>query len=134
MILSRYFGTETTPIENVRPTVWNTAAGFPDGDKDRAATLEQYKLYVEMADRISARRGLTNTLFLTLNTAIFAAIGALWKGRRPAAGGGGGREGAPRDRPARGVHGGRRADRRGQRDNLRGPASGRNAGVPGAGG
>ena len=27
------------------------------------AVLEQYKLYVEMADRISARRGLTNTPF-----------------------------------------------------------------------
>jgi hypothetical protein len=81
LILSRYFGTETTPIEDVRPTVWNTAAGPPDSDKDRAAALEQYKLYVEMADRISARRGLTNTFFLTLNTAIFAAIGAVWKGR-----------------------------------------------------
>ena len=54
--------------------------------------------------------------------------------RRPAAGGGGGGEGAPRDRPVRGVHGGRRADRRGERADLRGPAGGRNAGAPGAGG
>jgi hypothetical protein len=38
------------------------------------ALLEQYKLYVEMADRISARRGLTNSFFLTLNTGIVGLI------------------------------------------------------------
>ena len=45
------------------------------------AILEQYKIYVEMADRISQRRGLTNTFFLTLNTAIFTAIGLFWEHR-----------------------------------------------------
>jgi hypothetical protein len=45
----------------------------------QAAVLEQYKIYVEMADRISQRRGLTNTFFLTLNTAIFTAIGVFWQ-------------------------------------------------------
>ena len=43
---------------------------------------------------------------------------------RPAAGGGRGGEGAPRDRPARGVHGGGGADRRGEREDLRGPPGG----------
>ncbi len=81
MILKRYFGAEITPIGDVRPTVWNASNDSAEGDKDRATILEQYKLYVEMADRISARRSLTNTFFLTLNTAIFAAIGALWKDR-----------------------------------------------------
>lgn len=47
------------------------------------AVLEQYKIYVEMADRISQRRGLTNTFFLTLNTGIFTLIGVFW--RQPAA-------------------------------------------------
>ena len=37
--------------------------------------MEQYKLYVEMADRISSRRNLTNVFFLTLNTSIIAGIG-----------------------------------------------------------
>ena len=37
--------------------------------------IEQYKVYVEMADRISARRNLTNIFFLTLNTTILGAIG-----------------------------------------------------------
>jgi hypothetical protein len=45
----------------------------------QAAIIEQYKIYVEMADRISQRRGLTNTFFLTLNTAIFTAIGVFWE-------------------------------------------------------
>jgi hypothetical protein len=37
--------------------------------------FEQYKLYAEMADRISARRVLANTFFLTLHTTIIGAIG-----------------------------------------------------------
>ena len=47
----------------------------------QGAVLAQYTLYVEMADRISQRRGLANTFFLSLNTAIFAAVGALWTTR-----------------------------------------------------
>ncbi len=39
--------------------------------------LEQYKLYVEMADRISARRQTANSFFLTVNTAIVALLGYL---------------------------------------------------------
>ncbi|WP_329442564.1 hypothetical protein [Streptomyces canus] len=80
-MLSEYFVIEKTPIEDVRPTVWNANAGSPADDTDLPVTLEQYKLYVEMADRVSARRGLANTFFLTLNTAIFTAIGASWKGQ-----------------------------------------------------
>ena len=57
----------------------------PDGtgggqraDKTYDSTLlEQYRLYVEMADRVSARRGLTNSFFLTLNTGIVGVIAAL---------------------------------------------------------
>jgi|ERR1700737_1899145 hypothetical protein len=41
------------------------------------AMLEQYKLCVEMADRISARRGLTNSFFVTLNTGIVGLFAAL---------------------------------------------------------
>jgi hypothetical protein len=32
-----------------------------------------------MADRISARRSLANTFFITLNTAVFTAIAAFWR-------------------------------------------------------
>lgn len=41
--------------------------------------MDQWKLYVEMADRISSGRGLTNTFFLTLNTAVFTVIGVVGK-------------------------------------------------------
>jgi hypothetical protein len=44
-----------------------------------ASLLEQYKIYVEMADRISARRGAANTYFLTLNTAASTVIGVFWQ-------------------------------------------------------
>jgi hypothetical protein len=37
--------------------------------------LELYKLAVEMADRISARRALANTFFLTVNTGLVALLG-----------------------------------------------------------
>ena len=80
--LDRYFRTADSPdLDAVKKDLWNAAA--TEGQtKDAAYTnvvLEQYKIYVEMADRISARRGLANTFFLTLNTAIFTAIGVFWQ-------------------------------------------------------
>ncbi|PSK62952.1 hypothetical protein B0E53_05129 [Micromonospora sp. MH33] len=87
-IFTRYLGAATTPIDAIRPTLWNSAVdrdGYAAAGKDyQNAILEQYKLYAEMADRISARRSLTNTFFLTLNTAAFALIGTFWRDR-PAA-------------------------------------------------
>jgi len=71
--------------DDIRPDLWNddvtpnTYAAA--NEKYQAAILEQYKIYVEMADRISSRRGLTNTFFLTLNTAVFTLFGVLWKDR-----------------------------------------------------
>jgi hypothetical protein len=38
--------------------------------------VELYKLAVEMADRISARRGLANSFFLTANTGVVAVLGS----------------------------------------------------------
>ena len=67
----------------LRERVWNADVGpqlyESAGEKYQAAILEQYKLYVEMADRVSNRRALANTFFLTLNTAIFTVIVAFWK-------------------------------------------------------
>ncbi|WP_330459064.1 hypothetical protein OIB37_20550 [Streptomyces sp. NBC_00820] len=62
--------------------LWNAAVtshdyATPGGEKYQAAVLEQYKLYVEMADRVSARRNLTNTFFLTVNTAFLAGAGTI---------------------------------------------------------
>jgi hypothetical protein len=53
---------------------------LPGGSgEDRPTTgsveLEIYKLAVEMADRVSARRALANTFFLTVNTGLAALLG-----------------------------------------------------------
>ena len=69
---------------DLRDLLWTEASlDRYDGDTKawQAAVLEQYKLYVEMADRVSQRRGLTNTFFLTLNTTIFTLFGVFWTDR-----------------------------------------------------
>lgn len=62
--------------------MWNPGIGAEQYGGDaiayRSAILEQYKLYVEMADRISARRALANTFFVTLNTAVLTLIATVW--------------------------------------------------------
>ena len=45
------------------------------GDQHQAHSLEIYKLYVGMADNISARRQSANSFFLTVNTALIAIVG-----------------------------------------------------------
>lgn len=81
--LDTYFRTADSPaLGTIRPTLWTDGDPPAWADQDpayRTAVLEQYKIYVEMADRISNRRGLTNTFFLTLNTVIFTSIGVFWQ-------------------------------------------------------
>ena len=74
------------PRNWIRDELWSTGVSADDYARPeayRAAILDQYKTYVEMADRISARRGLTNTFFITLNSAVFTVIGLFWKDRPP---------------------------------------------------
>lgn len=79
-VWKRYFkvADPATPDE-VESGVWNDArkikALYREHEKYQEALLEQYKLYVEMADRISARRGIANTFFVTLHGGILAVIG-----------------------------------------------------------
>ena len=47
----------------------------PPSVADGSVELELYKLAVEMADRVSARRALANTFFLTVNTGLAALLG-----------------------------------------------------------
>ena len=55
------------------------------GDSYKEHLLEQYKLYVETADRVSSRRALANTFFLTIASALlsggFAIVGTAYKSR-----------------------------------------------------
>lgn len=46
--------------------------------------MEAYKLAVEMADKMSARRAVANAFFLSMNTALVAAVGLRADGRGPA--------------------------------------------------
>lgn len=45
------------------------------GNNYNAHLLEQYKQYLNMADKISDRRSAANTFFLTINTALLSAFG-----------------------------------------------------------
>jgi hypothetical protein len=82
----QYFG--AAPLDSpaqVSTRLWNTEVGpeqyTVEREKYQQAILEQYKIYVEMADRISSRRALANTFFITLNSAAFTLIGIFWKDR-----------------------------------------------------
>ena len=50
---------------------------------ERGTLLEVYKIAVEMADRVSARRAGANSFFLTLNTALAAVVGIVSSARKP---------------------------------------------------
>lgn len=51
--------------------------------EDRSTVLEIYKMSVEMADRMSARRAGANSFFVTLNTALAAIVGIVSAARKP---------------------------------------------------
>jgi hypothetical protein len=88
-LVTRFFAEGSAPTVNeVRDDLWSSTPGEPQGGEPKeysVALLEQYKIYVEMADRVSARRGMANTFFLTLNSAIFTAIGFFFTTRPHAA-------------------------------------------------
>jgi hypothetical protein len=50
---------------------------YADKDKYRVHLLEQYKLYVDMADRIGTRRHTANSYFLSVNVALLGFVGYL---------------------------------------------------------
>jgi hypothetical protein len=52
-------------------------AEYPHNEKWYSHLLDQYKMYVEMADRISQRRTTANNYFLSVNSAILGFVGYL---------------------------------------------------------
>lgn len=67
----------TTPASTGEDRIVSTLPGVAEaayGAAHRAHSLELYKLYVEMADRISARRERANSFFLTVNAALLAIL------------------------------------------------------------
>lgn len=70
----------TTPTTDISKVLWNDIPpqnGYGSEQQYRDHVLEQYKMYVEMADRISSRRDIANTFFLTLNGLALASAGGL---------------------------------------------------------
>lgn len=67
--LSRHDGR----MSDIRDSLWNINVSQCDYDRTascQAAVFKQYKLWAEIADRVSAQRNSSNTFFLSLNTAV----------------------------------------------------------------
>lgn len=75
----RYVRTAPSPpLAPIRARLWPGGKAVTWDSLDsatRAAVLDQYKVYVEGADRISARRRVANSFFLALNTAVVTLVG-----------------------------------------------------------
>ena len=69
---------EQDMFAKIRSNLWND-----DEDVQQAsltyssALMEQYKLYVELADRVSQRRAVANSFFLLVNSAAVVILGSL---------------------------------------------------------
>lgn len=62
----------------IAENLWNraiTSENYPSKEQYQQHLFEQYKLLVDSADQISARRNLANSLFLTLHTLILGVVG-----------------------------------------------------------
>ena len=66
--------------EELEGHLWAPAGEGFDGDGDMV--IAQYSLYVEMADRISQRRGQANTFFLSIHTGAFVLLAGWLQGDR----------------------------------------------------
>jgi hypothetical protein len=63
-------------------SLWNpdvTPDTYGSSEQYYKHVFKQYAICVEMADRVSSRRNLANTFFLTLNTFILGAAGFLYE-------------------------------------------------------
>jgi hypothetical protein len=69
-------GGSMASLDEIRNALWNDE--FADREDATEYVLEQYKLCIEMADRISQRRGAANTFFLNFNTALVGALAGFY--------------------------------------------------------
>lgn len=62
----------------IRSDLWNNDRDdVTEGITYSQGILEQYKLYVELADRVSHRRGVANNFFLLMNSSAVVILGSL---------------------------------------------------------
>lgn len=82
-LLRSLLHTSTPSLDEVRDSLWGASVDTwaEQDDGYLKALMQQYCLYAEMADRVSARRMLANTFFLTLNSAAFTLFGVMWHDR-----------------------------------------------------
>jgi hypothetical protein len=62
-------------LEEIEHALWHEADPKTRADVPKDTLFETYKLYLEMADRVSARRATANTFFLSVNSLILSVIG-----------------------------------------------------------
>lgn len=70
--------TKTKTIKIKKDTLFTdfpVGAPYPKSGKYQDHLFDQYKLYVELADKISARRETANAFFLTVNTSLLSFVG-----------------------------------------------------------
>lgn len=70
----------TSKKTDLSQILWNDSSprnDYSSEEQYRQHVLEQYKIYLELADRVSSRRDVANSFFLTLNGAIVASLGYL---------------------------------------------------------
>lgn len=73
-------GSNVNEMDRIRQDLWHqdlNENNYPDTAYQRDL-MDQYRICLEMADRISARRGSANAFFLTFNTAIVGALGTFF--------------------------------------------------------
>lgn len=69
----------SNPSQDLSKILWNDsyAKSSYSTEQYNEHTLEQYKIYLEMADRVSGRRDIANAFFLTLHGFCLGAAGSL---------------------------------------------------------
>jgi hypothetical protein len=78
IIINQSVSTQDPVIEGL----WNSSVLPDDYGINKQYTdhiFEQYKLFIEMADRVSSRRNIANTFFLTLHTFLITAASFLYE-------------------------------------------------------
>ncbi len=73
-------------VDHIIDGLWNeeiSQKNYASDEMYQAHIFEQYRMFVEMADRISSRRNLANTFFLTLNTFLLTASAFLFEKGSP---------------------------------------------------
>ena len=71
-----------TDSNSIVDGLWNTTVtseSYGSQEQFNAHIFEQYKIFVEMADRVSSRRNLANTFFLTLHTFLIASASFIFE-------------------------------------------------------